>query len=204
MSYRPNFSFERKFWKEGFQFVAGVDEVGRGAWAGPLFAAAVVFPPQVRLGKKINESKKLSPSRRNELAELVKGKALAWAIGTAGVGFINRRGIVRATEAAMREALKELDSAPEFVLVDYYKLSFWPEEKQLPLKFGDQLSTSIAAASILAKVARDNHMTRLAEEYPGYGFEFHVGYGTKEHRSAIRERGPCAIHRLAFIPEKLL
>ncbi|GMR19198.1 MAG: ribonuclease HII [Patescibacteria group bacterium] len=197
----PDFSREYKLWGSGLRMVAGVDEVGRGAWAGPLFAAAVVFPPKVRLGTKLNDSKKLSPAKRVQLADLVKEKALSWAIGSAGVDFIESRGITAATQAAMRRALEGLKRKPEFVLVDYFKLNFWPEDRHRAVKFGDSLSASIAAASILAKVARDKLMVGLAASHPNYGFESHKGYGTKGHREKIHQFGLCEIHRRSFISE---
>lgn len=198
----PDFSYERELWDRGCKLVAGVDEVGRGAWAGPLFAAAVIFSPEVNI-KGINDSKKLSPEKRQDLTLLIKEKALFWSIGSVEAGFIERFGIVRATDEAMRRAIETLKSSPEFVLVDYFKLSFWPKEKQLPIKFGDSLSASVAAASIIAKVARDEHMTELAAQYPDYGFESHVGYGTKDHQAKIKRYGLSDIHRLSFIPEYL-
>ena len=118
-----------------------------------------------------------------------------------GAEFVDDRGIVAATEKAMGKALRGLRIGPDFVLIDYFKLPSWPKEKQLPLKQGDSLSISIAAASILAKVSRDAQMEELAARYPGYGFEFHKGYGTKRHQEGIRNLGPCEIHRTSFIPE---
>lgn len=197
----PNFSYERELWDRGCKLVAGADEVGRGAWAGPLFAAAVIFPLNVRLGEKIADSKKLTPQRREELAPLIKEKAVSWAIGSVDHEFINQKGIVAATTEAMRLAISALDLQPDFVLIDYFKLSFWPKGKQLPIKFGDSLSSSVAAASILAKVARDAEMVKIAQTYPAYGFDTHVGYGTKVHQAAIKENGLCPIHRVDFVPE---
>ena len=195
---KPNFSYERKLWNDGFSLVAGVDEVGRGAWAGPLYAAAVVFPPRVRL-KGINDSKKLSPERRLEIAFTIKEKALFWSVASVGVGFIEGFGVSEATQKAMRKALEALRKRPDFVLVDYFKLPFLDDDKHLSLKFGDSLSASIAAASILAKVARDNCMIELSPSYPQYGFEAHKGYGTKVHQEKVKQHGPCEIHRKSFL-----
>lgn len=183
--------------------MAGVDEVGRGAWAGPLLAAAVVFPPHLRLSVRLSDSKKLSPTRREELATVIREKVLFWAVSRVEADFIEENGIVSATEQAMKSALEGLGEPPEFVLVDYFRLSFWPVERQHPLKFGDGLSNSIAAASILAKVVRDQLMRELGKQYPQYGFEAHKGYGTKLHQEMIKEHGFCELHRKSFIPESL-
>ncbi len=179
--------------------MAGVDEAGRGALAGSLFASAVVFPPNVRLKIKPRDSKRLSPKKRIELAGFVKDKAYFWSVSSVGVGFIDKFGMAKAGREAMKKALEDLSGVPEFVLVDYYKLPFWPKENQLSIKFGDNTSSSIAAASILAKVARDEMMVDLAEKYPQYGFDLHKGYGTARHREALLEYGPCEIHRKSFI-----
>jgi len=199
-----SFSLEKKLWNDGFSLVAGVDEVGRGAWAGPVLAAAVIFPANVRLGFRLADSKKLSPGRREELAENIKERALFWSISQSDAVFIEEKGISPATEQAMRLALEDLRESPDFVLVDYLKLSSWPLDRQNPVKFGDQISNSIAAASILAKVIRDNLMRELGKQYPEYGFEAHKGYGTKFHQEMIREHGLCELHREKFIPESLL
>jgi len=198
---RPTFSPERKLWKEGYKLVAGIDEVGRGSWAGPVTAAAVIFPSSVRLGVKLNDSKRLAPHIREELAEVIKRKALFWAVGSADHFLVDERGIKEASELAIAEAIDGIHRKPEFLLVDFFNLSFWPEEYQNPLKFGDQLSNSIAAASILAKVARDEFMREQEEVYPDYGFAQHKGYGTRQHREAIEELGICEIHRKSFVPK---
>ena len=184
--------------------VAGLDEVGRGAWAGPIVAAAVIFPPDVRLRVRLNDSKKLTPKVRKYLAQVIKQKALFWSVGQVDNQEIDRGGIKPATEKAMEQALNGIDSRPGFILVDFFSVSFWPKNKQLPIKFGDNLSNSIAAASILAKVERDNLMRKLSEEYPHYDFSSHKGYGTKFHQAAIREFGLCPLHRTIFVPEGLL
>jgi ribonuclease HII len=199
-----NFSLEKKLWNDDFGLVAGVDEVGRGAWAGPVFAAAVIFPANARLGFRLADSKQLSPGRREELAEIIKERALFWSISQSDSAFIEEKGISSATEQAMRLALEELKESPDFVLVDYFKLSFWPLERQKPVKFGDTISNSVAAASILSKVARDELMRGLGKRYPQYGFEAHKGYGTKFHQKMIREHGLCELHRPSFISSKLL
>ncbi|MDP1710498.1 MAG: ribonuclease HII [candidate division WWE3 bacterium] len=200
----PDFSFERKLWRDGFIRVAGVDEVGRGAWAGPVFAAAVIFPPSVKLGEPLRDSKRIPPTKREKLAEVIKRLALFWAVSSSSVAEIEKEGIGRATELAMAGALDQIPYPVEFVLVDYFRLSFWPAERQNPIKFGDTLSNSIAAASILAKVARDDLMRELGKKYPPYGFEIHKGYGTRMHQQTIREHGLSEIHRASFVPAGLV
>jgi len=199
----PNLSYELNLWSQGYQNVCGIDEVGRGAWAGPLFAAAVIFPPDIKI-KGINDSKKLTPEKREELALEIKEKALSFAVGSVDPAFVDEAGIVKATDEAMKRSVEGLNVSADFVLVDYFKLSFFPEDRHLPIKFGDSISKTIAAASILAKVARDKFMEELAQTYPGYGFESHVGYGTKMHQEKIRELGLSKIHRISFVPEYLL
>lgn len=198
----PNLSYERDLWGKGYKHVCGIDEVGRGAWAGPLFAAAVIFLPEVKI-KGVNDSKKLPPKKREELALAIKEKAFSWGVGKVEADFVDRFGVVKATDEAMKKSIEVLKISPGFVLVDYFKLSFFPEDRYLPIKFGDNLSLSIAAASILAKVARDELMKDFAQTYPGYGFESHVGYGTKMHQEKIRELGLSKIHRVSFIPQHL-
>ena len=204
MRKNANFHYERKLWRDGLGFVAGVDEVSRGAWAGPLYAAAVIFPPKVKLDFPLADSKLLAPKKRLELAEEIKSQALAFAVAQAESSLIERCGISFATEYAMLKALEELGLTPDFVLIDFFRIRSFPRWRQEAIKAGDRLSATIAAASILAKVERDKKMRQLATQYPEYGFENHVGYGTKRHQQMIKKHGPCKIHRLSFIPERLL
>lgn len=181
---------------------AGVDEVGRGALFGPVFAAAVILPntallPLQRRG--LTDSKKLSPLRRAALDPLIRRQAHAWAIGQASAAEIDRVGIRAATERAMRRALQRLPRPPALVLVDGVQpLRGW-DAPQVCLVRGDLLSPAIAAASILAKQERDGLMRRLAERFPGYGLDRHVGYGTVRHREALQRLGPSPLHRLSFL-----
>jgi ribonuclease HII len=200
---RAAFTLERRLWRKGLVAVAGVDEVGRGAWAGPLLAAAVIFPPKAKLTFSLYDSKKLTPKRRFELSELIKEKSLAFSFGRVEVPLIEECGIAYANECAMTRALKGLSSDPDFVLVDYYGVRSFPEERQEAIIKGDQYSASIAAASILAKVERDSQMVELDSAYPGYGFASHKGYGTKVHRESIKRLGPSEVHRLSFVPKEL-
>ncbi|MFM8605985.1 MAG: ribonuclease HII [Cyanobium sp.] len=180
---------------------AGVDEVGRGALFGPVFAAAVVLPrsalaPLAAAG--LTDSKKLSPRRRAALVPRIRAHALAWAIGQASAAEIDRHGIRPATERAMRRALTRL-ARPELVIVDgSLPLRGW-SGAQITLVAGDSRCAAIAAASVLAKEERDALMRRLALRFPGYGLERHAGYGTLQHRSALEQLGPTPLHRLSFL-----
>lgn len=208
---KASFNYERKLWKDGLSIVAGVDEVGRGAWAGPLVAAAVVFPPVVsssnpsgkRLRLPLRDSKLLTFEKRVELAKLIREQALAFAFGRAEVPLIERCGISFATEYAMLKALEGLGLTPDFALIDFFRIRSFPRWQQEAVKRGDQLSASIAAASILAKVERDALMGEFDQRYPKYGFGNHKGYGTKAHQEAIRRHGIVSIHRKSFIPDEL-
>ena len=193
---------ERRLWASGRTYVAGVDEVGRGPLAGPVVAAAVILPQDFDvLG--IDDSKKLSPKKREELYGLIKEKALAWAIGWQGPEVIDEINILEATKKAMAEAVNGLSVRPQHVLIDG---NFTVRSQDLPqtaIVKGDANSTSIAAASILAKVTRDRYMEEMALQYPGYAFESNKGYGTKAHYDGLKAQGPCPIHRKTFISDYL-
>ena len=188
--------FERLLWKAGIQYIAGVDEVGMGPLAGPVVAAAVVFPPSVEI-QGIDDSKVLDEAARVRLNAEIRTKALAFAVGTVEVEEIDRINIYHAGLRAMRLAITNLPVTPQHVLVDSRTIP----ELNLPQNSfdkGDGINFSIAAASIVAKVYRDVLMTELDGLYPGYGFASHKGYATPEHQNAIREFGPCPIHRRSF------
>ncbi len=202
-SQRPTLVFEQRFWTQGYRFVAGLDEAGRGALAGPVVAAAVILSPEADheplLAAGVRDSKLLTPSRRDRLFELVRQQAEGWAVGLVAASEIDRLGIVAATQQAMGLALRQLPMPPEALLIDYLRL---PEQTlpQQPITHGDQLSLSIAAASILAKVTRDQMLVAYETAYPGYGFARHKGYGTEAHRAALAHLGPCVLHRRSFRP----
>ena len=194
-------SYERCKWEEGFSFVAGVDEAGRGCLAGPVVAAAVVFTDRSAIPDGIDDSKKLSPERRMELREILfKTPGILYGIAEVDSIQIDRIDILRCTWMAMRAALSKLPNL-DYILVDGRKVPDLPAPSLAIVK-GDAKSASIGAASILAKTHRDLLMERMAREYPGYGFELHKGYGTAEHVEAIKRLGPCAIHRKSFEPIK--
>lgn len=181
--------------------VCGVDEAGRGPWAGPVCAAAVILAPRRPIAG-LDDSKKLSPAHRAELEGAIKARALAWAVGFASVAEIGTLNILQATGLAMRRAVEGLGHAPAFALVD----GNYAFDLPCPVKTvvrGDAISASIAAASILAKTARDRLMAEMDAAYPGYGFAAHKGYGVPLHARALQEKGPCALHRLEWAPVRL-
>jgi ribonuclease HII len=188
--------FEQRLKQQGYGFIAGVDEAGRGPLAGPVFAAAVVLPEQFDL-PGLDDSKKLTARVREELFPLIRRQALAFGIGVASPAEIDRHNILQATLLAMVRAIGRLGSKPGYLLID----GITPVPLPFPqktIKKGDSLSLSIAAASILAKVARDRLMTIYDRRYPGYGFAGHKGYGSAAHLEAIAELGPSPIHRRSF------
>jgi len=196
----PDFSFELTLWNSGVQFIAGIDEAGRGALAGPVAAAAVIFPPDPGLEARlrgVNDSKKLTKNGRDEWAQRIPGMALANAVGLASNTEIDEIGIVPATRLAVERALQGLYFSPQHLLVDFLKLPDCALPQTALIK-GDARSLSIAAASIMAKTARDEMLRLLDLEYPGYGFAQHKGYGTRAHQQAIQELGLTASHRQSF------
>ncbi|MCB9058866.1 MAG: ribonuclease HII [Calditrichae bacterium] len=199
-----NNQYDNQLWRDGIKFLAGIDEVGRGPLAGPVVAAAVILDPGKKI-YKVDDSKKLTEKQRQQLAPRIKEKAHAWAIAEASVEEIDRLNIINATFLAMKRALDQLEVIPEFILVDGRDFpTFLYRDQGMPLKGravikGDGISASIASASIIAKVYRDEWMTRAAEKFPGYGFEKHKGYAASEHMAKIRELGPCSLHRKKFI-----
>ena len=181
----------------GLRLICGVDEAGRGPLAGPVCAAAVILPEHLQISG-LNDSKKLTDKKRLELFPVIQEQAIAYGIGLASEQEIDEINILQATFLAMRRALEQLTVRPEIALIDGNRET----DFGLPVKTvvkGDSLSANIAAASVLAKVTRDNIMVELAQQYPEYGFEIHKGYGTKAHYEALRTYGPCPIHRKTFL-----
>ena len=190
--------YEDACYTEGSQCICGVDEAGRGPLAGPVYAAAVILPPHLQI-EGLNDSKKLSEKRREELFAQITEQALAYGIALASETEIDEINILQATFLAMQRAVAQLSVCPDMVLVDGNRE---PSFGGLPVKTiikGDGLSANIAAASILAKVTRDHYMTEQAEKYPEYGFALHKGYGTRAHYAALLAHGPCPIHRRTFL-----
>lgn len=189
---------EKDLWEKGHKLVCGIDEVGRGCFAGPVVTGAVVFSPDVKLPTGIADSKLLKPKERERLAEEIKQNALLWSIAEVSVEVINKIGIGKATQQAFVESVKKLTHMPDFILIDAFYITDLEKEKQMPVKGGDKLSASIAAASIIAKVYRDELMAKLHTLFPHYGFDINKGYGTKKHREAIKKHGLCDLHRTSF------
>lgn len=180
-----------------FDLICGVDEAGRGPLAGPVCAAAVILPKGLVI-PGLNDSKKLSDKRRRELFPIIRQEAVSFGIAFASHEEIDEINILQATFLAMRRAIDQLNPRPEFALIDGNRETDFGVPCKTVIK-GDSLSANIAAASVLAKVTRDNWMIEAAEKYPGYGFEIHKGYGTKAHYEALEKLGPCAIHRRSFL-----
>jgi ribonuclease HII len=196
-SVKVGLEFENQALSEGYQFIAGVDEVGRGCLAGCVVAAAVILDFSKPVPAGLNDSKKLSVKKREGLDSEIKANALSYAIAEVSAKEIDQINILEATRKAMCLAIKKLDPAADFLLIDAVQLKtlFIPQKAII---HGDAISASIAAASIIAKNYRDNLMQEIDKLYPEYGFAKHVGYGTKAHFEAIRTHGPCEIHRRSF------
>jgi ribonuclease HII len=201
-------SIEREYWQQGIQLVAGVDEAGRGPLAGPVVAAAVIFPHHWRESgfddrlRDLNDSKQLTENQReNFFAILISLPEVRYGISIVDAATIDRINILQATHRAMNEALAQLQPQPEHVLVDGKPVKTMTLPHTAIVK-GDALSYSIAAASVLAKVTRDRMMLEFDEKFAGYGFAEHKGYGTPKHLAAIAAHGPCTIHRRSFAPLK--
>lgn len=192
------YSHEEQLQDDGYNFVCGVDEAGRGPLAGPCVVAAVIMPLTSRI-EGINDSKQLSAKKREELYKLIMQQAIAVNVVFVGVKEIDEMNIYQATKNGMLKAVKGLKQEPDYVLIDAMPLN----ELELPhesIIHGDAKSASIAAASIVAKVTRDHYMEKMDIKYPGYGFAHHKGYCTKEHVEALKKLGPCAIHRRTYSP----
>lgn len=189
-------AFEQRARSRGYRLIAGIDEAGRGALAGPVVAAAVILPMGVRIDG-VDDSKKLSPEKRERLFDVIMSQALRVGVGMAGHREIDRINILQATRLAMQEAVGKLSPQPDYLLIDGITTIASPLP-QKTIKKGDSLSLTIAAASIIAKVSRDRLMAELDRKYPGYGFAGHKGYGSSDHLEAIRRLGPSPVHRLTF------
>lgn len=188
---------ENALYEQGHQLLCGVDEAGRGPLAGPVCAAAVILPENVDI-PGLNDSKKLSDKKRRELFPIIKETALAYAVVMIDERTIDEINILQATFRAMEQAVAQMEKTPDYILVDGNRLPNLTAPARAVIH-GDSLSASIAAASVLAKVTRDDFMLEQAKIYPQYGFDIHKGYGTKAHTAAILEYGPCPIHRMTFL-----
>lgn len=197
-----HYKYETLARNSGYRFIAGGDEAGRGPWAGPVCAAMVVLSEADRI-VGLDDSKKLSRSKRRALFAEITARALSYGVGWASAEEIDRYNILEATRLAFNRAFEQLQPTPDYVLLDYIKLPWLRLPHQAFVK-GESVSASVAAASILAKESRDCLMEELALKFPQYGFEKHMGYGTAAHQKALLEFGPCEIHRCSFKPVKNL
>ena len=197
MAEKDMWLYEKEVFSQGYQLVCGVDEAGRGPLAGPVCAAAVILPAELEI-PGLDDSKKLSDKRRRELFPVIQEKAVAYGIGFASHEEIDEINILQATYLAMERAIAQLEGKADFALIDGNREKDFGLPVMTVVK-GDSRSANIAAASILAKVSRDDYMEEMAKEYPQYGFEIHTGYGTKAHYQALRTYGPSPIHRMTFL-----
>lgn len=195
----PDFIHEKTYWSQDISYVAGIDEAGMGALAGPVIAAAVVFNEETG-DIKVQDSKKLTPTKRENLVPVIKERAAAWAIGEASVEEIARLNIRAASHLAMRRAINALSVEVDVILLDGTPAQPHPHIFAVNIIGGDNISTSIAAASILAKVHRDKYMAAMSDAFPMYGFASHKGYGSKYHMDALKQYGPSPHHRTTYAP----
>jgi ribonuclease HII len=196
----PTLDLEKSLWQAGVVHIAGLDEAGRGAWAGPVAAAAVILPPDcAQTLSGVRDSKQMTARQRAQSAILIRQQAIAWGVGMASVFEIDELGIVPATRLAMQRALDALHLTPQHLLIDALRLPTLSIPQTALIK-GDRRSLSIAAASVLAKTSRDALLCELEHNFPGYGFAQHKGYGTAAHRTALAHLGACPQHRQSFQP----
>ena len=203
LNFRPDLSYELSLLRSGVLYVAGLDEAGRGAWAGPVYAAAVILPINrfdlARCLDGVRDSKQMTPLQREKWAIQISRIARAIGVGRSSAQEVDNIGLISATRLAMTRALATLCEPAEHLLIDHIGLPDIPLP-QTPLPHGDTRVLTIAAASVIAKVARDQAMVAFDERFPGYGFSRHKGYGTSRHRHALQRLGPCPIHRRTFAP----
>lgn len=197
MSEKSMWAIEELHYEQGITLICGIDEAGRGPLAGPVCAAAVILPAHADI-PGLDDSKKLTDKRRRELLPIIMDKALAYGVAFADHKEIDEINILQATFLAMERAIAQLKIKPQLLLIDGNRQKDFGVPAKTVVQ-GDSLSASIAAASILAKVTRDDYMLQMAEQYPQYGFAVHKGYGTKAHYAALAESGPCPIHRMTFL-----
>ncbi len=196
----PDLFIEERLWDDGWAHIAGIDEAGRGALAGPVYAAAVILPAQperTRILAGVRDSKQMTRLQREHFEPLIKEIAISWGVGFATAAEIDEIGILPATRLAAKRAVDALSPIPDYLITDYLKLP----EIDIPQEHfvkGDMRSLTISAASVLAKTARDAHLRQLADQFPGYDLSRHKGYGTKAHRQAIQKLGKSPIHRQSF------
>ena len=202
----PHLEKEIALLRQGYRFIAGLDEAGRGAWAGPVVAAAVILPIDssniVHTLSAVHDSKRLTPNKRDKLFEIIDKNALAISVGIATAPMVDELNVVGATRHAMQQALDKLSLTPDYLLLDHLTLPAI-DLPQDAFPKADSTSLTVAAASIIAKVTRDRLMVDFNQTYPSYAFDRHKGYGTKLHQAALAQYGPCPLHRMSFNPLKV-
>lgn len=194
----PTLDLEKSLWSKGHKFICGIDEVGRGSWAGPLVVAGVILTQDFILPKDLADSKQVKPLKRKKLAELIKRRATGFYVTQISPKIIDKLGIAKATQLAFRKVATRIRPLPHYVLIDAFYIKHFNRKKQQAVKDGDKICATIAAASIIAKVYRDDLMKKLHKNYPEYGFGKHKGYGTKSHQEAIKACGLSPIHRRSY------
>lgn len=194
----PSRRLENQLKRKGYQYIAGIDEAGKGSLAGPLVAGCVILPDNFKV-RGVKDSKLLSPSKREDLFLQITKGALQWSVGIVEHHHIDKFGIQEANAQAFRKALKKLKQSPDYVLIDGLKITAHPVDYQYVIN-GDAIVTSIAAASIIAKVTRDHIMIQLDKKFPQYNFKQHKGYGTVDHLRTLKKIGPSLVHRASFAP----
>ncbi len=200
----PTLKIEQSLWNKGLKFICGLDEVGRGCFAGPVVVGAVVFPQNVVLPQGIADSKTVTPFNHGKLSDQIKKVAIFWSVGEVNVPIINKIGIDKATQVAFRQAVSALSCKPDYLLIDAFYIQGLSRDNQKAVEEGDSICASISAASIIAKVYRDDLMKEYDKKFPDYGFAKHKGYGTKAHQEAIGRFGLCKFHRKSFNLNKFL
>ncbi len=194
----PTLDLEISLWEKGFKNICGIDEVGRGSWAGPLVVAGVVLPTTFQIPKGLRDSKLASPKLRETLSKIITSQAKAYSIVEIKPTVIDKLGLTKATNMAFREVIKTIQPSPDYCLIDAFYIKHVSKRKQQAVKDGDKICASISAASIIAKVYRDKLMKKLHNVFPVYGFDHHMGYGTKAHQAAIIKNGLSKIHRKSY------
>ncbi len=198
MAVLPTLEFEKKYWSKECNYICGIDEVGRGSWAGPLVVAGVILPKNFIIPEGLADSKLVKPSLRVKLSEIIRKLAIGFEIAQVESIVIDKVGLAKATQIAFRKTARKIQPKPDFCLIDAFFISHYSKKNQMAVKFGDKICASISAASIIAKVYRDNLMETLDKDFPEYGFASHKGYGTKFHQEAIKKFGFSKIHRTSY------
>lgn len=194
----PDLDVESTYWKKGYRFIVGIDEVGRGSWAGPLVAAGVILAPDFKIPVGFAESKQVASEKRVFFAEFIRKNSQGTYIACISNRKVDKIGLSKATSLAFRQIARKINPTPDFCLIDAFHISYFAQSRQLAIKGGDLKCASIAAASIIAKVFRDDLMDKLHAKYPMYGFDKNKGYGTAFHQKAIAGHGLSQIHRASY------